>query len=151
MARHRLGIFLHIVWSTAERVPCIAPEIERRLHRSIQAEVRRMGATVLALGGTEDHVHLLLLLPTTVALADLMQQVKGVSSQVGSALRGEEALFRWQHGYGAFSLSPTHVDAAKTYIRNQKRHHAEDRLWNDWETAEMPDAKPRRPHPPRRG
>ena len=71
---------LHLVWGTHERLPCITPEIERPVHRCIEGEARALGCDVLAIGGTADHVHLVVKLPTTVTIARLAQQVKGVSS-----------------------------------------------------------------------
>ena len=71
---------LHLVWGTHARLPCITPEIERPVHRCIAGEARALGCDVLAIGGTADHVHLVVKLPTTVTIARLAQQVKGVSS-----------------------------------------------------------------------
>jgi putative transposase len=127
------AIFHHFVWATYERLPLIHAELERPLYRCIEAEVRKCGAEVIALGGIEDHVHLLVHLPGKIASARLMQQVKGVSAQFGRDFLGEDSLFRWQHSYGAFSLSRNHIDRVILYVENQKIHHARQKTWEDWE------------------
>ena len=132
------AFFYHFVWATCERLPLIEPEMERELYRSIEAEVAKMGGETLAVGGMEDHVHLVVCLPSKLAPCRLMQQVKGVSSQVGRELRGRDTLFRWQHGYGAFSLSRPHVARAVAYVNRQKEHHSHEKLWHEWERCDQP-------------
>jgi putative transposase len=78
------------------------------------------GFLVLANGGMEDHAHLLIQLPATLALAKAVQLIKGSSSQwVGE--HGWE--FSWQEGYGAFSVSKSNINAVVKYIANQETHH----------------------------
>ena len=123
-------IYLHIVWATYQREPMLTTSLERIVYRCIQQQARQLRCTVLALGGTADHVHLAVHTPTSISASKLMQQVKGVSSKLAS----EEGVgFAWQSGFSAFSLSRTHLDNAKHYLKNQKRHHAEGNLWPEWE------------------
>ena len=69
-------------------------------------------------------------------MAQLAKQVKGVSStMVRTQLRGGE-LFRWQEHYGAFSVSRSHVARVIRYIENQERHHAKNKLWEEWEETD---------------
>ena len=126
---------MHFVWSTADRLPLISEEIETELYRLIESEAKRLGADVLAIGGTENHVHLLVWLPPKLAPSQFMQQLKGTSSHVGRRLRGEEALFRWQHGFGVFSLSRPDIPCVKRYIANQKERHAAGALWPTMEAT----------------
>jgi putative transposase len=69
MRRNKLALYLHLVWATWDRLPLITSRIERRLYRNIESQVREMGATVLALNGVADHVHLVASFPTTVTVA----------------------------------------------------------------------------------
>lgn len=124
MARSYNRIYLHFVWATVYRKPLVTPERERAIYRCIQNEAQKLGATVIALGGMPDHVHLAVHMPTSLSPSKLMQQVKGVSSQLGQSLLGPEEAFRWQHGYGVFSMSQPHLRNAIAYIRRQKEHHA---------------------------
>ncbi len=77
----------------------------------------------LAIGGIDNHVHLLLSLPATISLAKAMQTLKGVSSKWVNdnfSLRHE---FAWQEGYAAFSVSISEVPKTVAYIKNQREHH----------------------------
>lgn len=78
---------------------------------------RGEGFTLVAAGGTANHLHLLLILPPTHSLATAVQKLKGSSSRwMGKG-------FSWQEGYGAFSVSPSQVSVVKAYIHNQEMHH----------------------------
>ena len=78
---------------------------------------RSEGFTLVAAGGTANHVHLLIILPPAVSLATAIQKLKGSSSR----WRGKG--FAWPEGYGAFSVSPSQVPVVKRYIANQDAHH----------------------------
>jgi len=122
--RHnQLDLYIHFVWATWDRLPLITPAIERRLYRAMQAEALTHGCTVRALNGVEDHVHLFVTLPTTVTVAQLVKQVKGVSSHFVNQTLCPATRFKWQGGYGAFSVSCWDVDMIMTYIKRQKEHH----------------------------
>ncbi len=117
-------VYIHLVWTTFRRLPLMTTAIERPTHRAIVSEAKKLGCIVLCIGGTEDHVHLLIRLPRTLSVASLAGQIKGVSSTVARNLVPDTG-FGWQSGYGAFSVSPMDVAAVRHYIANQKQHHAE--------------------------
>ena len=123
MRRNKLALFLHLVWATWDRMPLITPNIERRLYRNIESEAQKLGCTVLALNGTEDHIHLLVTIPATTTIANLLKQVKGVSSHFVNETLKPPTQFKWQGGYGAFTVSRWDVEKIKEYIRRQKEHH----------------------------
>jgi putative transposase len=77
----------------------------------------------LAIGGVEDHVHLLLSLPSTLALAKALQLIKANSSKWIHETFPDQETFSWQEGYGAFSIGKSQVGATVAYIRNQAEHH----------------------------
>jgi putative transposase len=101
----------------------IPPDVERRLWRVIQSEAESLGGEVSAVGGVGDHVHLLLSIPATLALSSVVKQVKGVSSLFANNELGFEGSFKWQSGYGAFSVSPWDVTRVRGYVQNQREHH----------------------------
>ncbi len=108
----------------------------------------RLGCVVLALGGTDDHVHLVVKAPTTVSPSKLMQMVKGVSSHLIRSASTDWDGFDWQDNYAVFSLSRSHVDRVIGYVRNQKKHHAEGSVWDQWErTSETVTDSSRFPRP----
>ena len=133
MRRNKLSLFLHVVWATWDRLPLITPDIERRLYRTIESEAQEQGCTVLALNGTENHVHLLVTIPSTITMADLLKQVKGVSSHFVNETLKPPTQFKWQGSYGAFTVSRWDVDKIKGYIKGQKEHHQTGELVPEFE------------------
>ena len=133
MRRNRLCLYVHLVWATWDRLATITPEIERQLHRNIDREASRNGCAILALNGTADHVHLLVTIPATITIADLVKQVKGVSSRFINEALHPAAQFKWQGSYGALTVSRWDVDPIAAYIKRQKEHHSANDLRTDLE------------------
>ena len=77
----------------------------------------------IEIGGVEDHVHILLSLPSTASIAKALQLVKGGSSKWVHETFPEHRLFGWQEKYGAFSVSMSQLDKTIEYIKNQPEHH----------------------------
>ena len=111
--------FVHCVFSTKGRVPLI-PEPEK-LWAMMRTVATRAQINILAIGGTTNHVHMLLSVPSTRALADVMRELKANSSQ---RMHRRWTKFAWQDGYGAISVSPTAIKAVTQYIDHQAEHHA---------------------------
>ncbi len=137
MKRTKAEIYLHFVWGTWGRLPMVSEKIEREIYRCIESEARRIQCTVLALNGMPDHVHLVVRIPTRVCAAQLAQHVKGVSSTFVRDHLCQGELFRWQEGFGVFSLSRSHVQKVIAYVENQKQHHAHGKLWSEWEETDL--------------
>jgi putative transposase len=112
----------HCVFSTKERRKTIAPEIQARLWAYMGGIAREHGAKALAVGGTEDHAHVLLSLPPAVPLAKAIREIKSLSSQWMHRECGRPD-FDWQEGYGAFSIGQSQVPATIAYIASQQEHH----------------------------
>ncbi len=144
MKRNKLALYLHLVWATWDRLPWIEPSIERRLHRNIAAEARGMGCTVLALNGMPDHVHLVVKLPSTVTVANLVKQVKGVSSHFAGETLGLGSGPKWQGVYGAFAVSRWDLDRVIGYVKRQKEAHASGELVAEWEETAEEEPAPSR-------
>jgi len=111
----------------------ITPAIERRLHREIESEAIKMRCIVLALNGTADHVHVVLIIPAIVTIAELVKQLKGASSHFVNEVLRPDMPFKWQGSYGAYTISRWDVDKIVAYINNQKQHHADATLIAEWE------------------
>ena len=135
MRRNQLSVFLHLVWATWDRRPLLHGPLEREVYRAISAKCKELQVKLVALGGVEDHVHLLVLLPPTLTIADLVKHIKGASSHVMAQhiLTQTGGFFKWQSAYGAFSVSPQHWQAVADYIRYQREHHADGSLRPEWE------------------
>src|SRR6187402_2769224 len=96
---------IHFVFSTKNRTPFLTPEIRERLWEYIGGIAKQNNITPIIIGGYADHCHALLLLPSTLSLADTAKKVKGISSKWLSDTYPELKNFSWQEGYGAFSVS----------------------------------------------
>ena len=122
MSHTYCSALFHCVFSTKERRKAIALELQERLWAYMGGIARENRMTALAVGGTDDHVHLLLSLPSTLAIAEAMRRIKGGSSlwlHESCGLTG----FEWQKGYGALSIGCSQIDATVEYIAGQQEHH----------------------------
>jgi putative transposase len=85
-----------------------------------------MGATVFALNGVGDHVHMVVAIPPKIAVATFVGQVKAVASVVFNKSGHPAAPFFWQEEYGAFSIDHTRLRLHIAYVERQKEHHAQN-------------------------
>ena len=108
----------HVIFATKERQPIIDDEIKLRLHAYMGGIIRELGGTALVVGGVNDHVHLLIGLPPTLALSNVVRTLKTNSSRWMHEQNRNE--FEWQRGFGAFSVSPTNLEAIKRYCQSGK-------------------------------
>ena len=102
MAHTYVSELIHCVFSTKQRRNLISPEVQPRLWAFLGGVARKNGFKALIVGGTENHVHILLSLPATLPLAKAVQLVKGASSRWMN--EKFETRFAWQEGYGAFTV-----------------------------------------------
>ena len=118
-----VSCLMHCVFATKERRPLIKPELQARLWPYLGGIARENKIKALMIGGVEDHVHVLLSLPSTLSVAKAMQLIKGNSSKWIHETFPEHQSFEWQEGYGAFSIGISGVDDTVKYIQNQPEHH----------------------------
>jgi REP element-mobilizing transposase RayT len=116
-------VILHIIFSTRNREPWLDPNVRPRMHAYLATICRDLGAEVVRVGGVADHVHIITTLPRTVSQADLIEKIKKTSSKWIKALDPRYRRFLWQRGYGAFSVSPSQLDAVVRYVETQSEHH----------------------------
>lgn len=114
---------LHCVFSTKERQKSITADLSSRLYPYLGGIARENNMKALSIGGTEDHLHLLLSLPSTLSIAKAMQLIKGGSSKWIHDNFPAHRAFAWQEGYGAFSIGISDVKRTIAYIENQAAHH----------------------------
>ena len=115
-------LLTHLVWSTKDRLDCIAPEMLADLHGYLGGIVRAEHGTAVAIGGTSDHVHLLIELHADHNVADCVRVVKTNSSRWVHD-KWPDRNFAWQPGYGAFAVSASNAERVIHYIRTQEEHH----------------------------
>jgi REP-associated tyrosine transposase len=126
MAHTLVQNHIHVVFSTKERRKTIPAESKQNLWGYIDGVCKNHGIFVHEIGGMEDHLHMLIQLPPTMALSDAILTVKASSSK----WMGEE--FEWQRGFGAFSVSRSNVEDVVAYIRNQEAHHKKMTFEQEW-------------------
>jgi len=118
------SLIYHIVYSTKERRPWIDAPIRQRLYDYMGGTVREHGGVLIAVNGTEDHVHLLMGLKQTITVADAVKAVKANSSRWVHQTFRDYRDFSWQGGYGAFTVSYSQRKGVEEYIANQQIHHS---------------------------
>ncbi|HTC95673.1 MAG TPA: IS200/IS605 family transposase [Terriglobales bacterium] len=123
MAHSYICCLVHVVFSTAERRPLIREKIGKRLHAYIGGIARENGFVALAVGGVEDHVHVLLSLSRTVCVSKAVQLLKAGSSKWFNENFSKGGRFSWQEGFGAFSVGISQRSKTIAYINNQAEHH----------------------------
>ncbi len=114
-------VYLHIVFSTKNRISIIQDEV-RPLAQAYFVQVgANLGSFTEEIFMMPDHIHWLSTLPRTITIADLVKNVK-----ISTSIKYKEIIphdFEWQKGYGAFSVSQSNLQTVKRYIQNQKQHH----------------------------
>ncbi|MCD4739107.1 MAG: IS200/IS605 family transposase [Anaerolineae bacterium] len=131
-------LYLHLVWATWDRLPLITVDIEPRLYAAIAEKCRELKCVPLAIGGTSNHVHLLVRLHATTTIATLVKEVKGSSSHLVTHELAVGEFFKWQGSYRAFTLRRENILQVQAYIKGQKEHHAIGEIWHDWEQSISP-------------
>ena len=118
-----VSCLMHVVFSTKDRRPFITPDLEKRLWPYLGGIAGKNKMKALKVGGVSDHIHILLSLPSTLAIAKAVQLIKGNSSKWVHDEFPQHAAFEWQEGYGAFSIGVSGIDNTIAYIGNQAEHH----------------------------
>jgi putative transposase len=114
---------IHFVWSTKDREPYLDSRLRNRLWPYLGGIARENDMKALAIGGTNDHVHVLVCIPSVLSVGKAAQLLKGNSSKWIHETFPKLRSFAWQKGYGAFSIGASGIDATVEYIRNQTEHH----------------------------
>lgn len=117
-------LLYHIVFSTKYRKPHITADIERDVYNTLYHQLLKYNCFVHRIGGHTDHVHILVEIPPTVALSELIKITKQESSKEIRQRNIRMDWAGWEEGYGAFTYAKSDIETIKTYICNQKRHHS---------------------------
>lgn len=123
MSSSHCNLLYHIVFSTRDREPWMAPSIRARMHEYLGGAIRGGRGIALIVNGTADHVHILAKLRQDKAVSKLIGELKANSSGWISRTFQECRGFAWQEGYGAFTVSESQVSKVRRYIERQEEHH----------------------------
>ncbi len=123
MAHTYVQLYYHLVWSTKNREMSIPSLLEERLHDYIGGAFKAKECLPIQIGGMPDHIHILVTIPPTLAVAEIIRNVKVASTKWVHETNQHCKDFAWQEGYGAFTVSASKKDTVINYIKNQKEHH----------------------------
>jgi REP element-mobilizing transposase RayT len=118
-------VLIHTIFSTKNRQPFIDDNIAPELYDYLGGTCHKLGCTPLKVGGYNDHIHILCGLSRTIAIMDLMEEVKKRSSKWIKGKSEQYNGFYWQDGYAVFSVNPTQAPAVIRYIETQREHHSQ--------------------------
>lgn len=124
MANTYTQIYIHVIFAVQERACLIKPEWREELFKYIAGILKNQGIKLIAIGGIEDHIHILFGLVPKIALSDLVRDIKANSSKFINEKGFVRGKFYWQEGFGAFSYSRSQIDIVAKYVLNQEKHHA---------------------------
>ena len=116
-------ILVHLVWATKNRERLLTKDVRPPVHDHIAQYAKESKITLEALNVQIDHVHALISLLSNQKVEDIVKLLKGESSHWINEKNMIQPKFSWQRGFGAFSVSPSHLERVKSYIKNQDQHH----------------------------
>jgi REP element-mobilizing transposase RayT len=117
---------VHLVLSTKERRIFLRDKEREELHCYITGILKNKRCPLIEINSVGDHVHILYTQSKNVALAKIVERGKASSSGWLKEQHGAYSAFAWQAGYGVFSVSHSHIDAVREYIRGQEKHHGKE-------------------------
>lgn len=121
MPRMRHEIFIHVMFSTKGRRPTIPDDMKERLWAHMESICKEHKIGVHAIGGTTNHVHLILEPPPTLSMEEMVLKIQAESAEW---LKRQMDSFAWQEGYGACTVSKSHVKRVVKDIQSQEQYHA---------------------------
>jgi putative transposase len=124
MAQSLSRLWTHLIFSTKDRFPFLSDQaIRRDTHAYLATVLRSHDCETLIVGGARDHVHALFALSRKYSIAEIVKEVKRTSSGWIKEISRTHSKFHWQKGYGAFSVSQSHLEQVLRYIEKQEQHH----------------------------
>ena len=116
-------LFYHLVWSTKYRQPLLTAEVAPIIHEYLRTKAIGLKATVFALNGIDDHVHLVVSIPPKIPVSTFIGQIKAVASTKFNKSYPDRPPFFWQKEYGAFTFDAKRLPNYMAYVNRQKEHH----------------------------
>jgi putative transposase len=134
-------IHLHAVWHTKLSQPLLTPKVENETHHYLRGRlINTPGVFCHEVGGTETHVHVVMTIPPTVLISELIGQLKGsLSHDINAKLGAGRKILEWQTGYGVVSFGTKDLEWVKAYVRDQRQHHARGTVQDRLERITFPE------------
>ena len=116
-------IYIHIVFAVKGRENLISKEWNAKLYKYIAGIIKGKGQKPIIINGMPDHVHAFVGLKPSIAISDLVRDIKNNSTNFINKNKFVRGKFSWQEGFGAFSYSQSQIRNVYEYIKNQEKHH----------------------------
>jgi REP element-mobilizing transposase RayT len=116
-------VYIHIVFAVKDRECLISKNWKDDLHKYIAGIIKGKNQKPIIINGMPDHIHAFVGLHPSMAISDLVRDIKNNSSKFINEQKWVRGKFFWQEGYGVFSYSHSHINAVYQYIKNQEGHH----------------------------
>lgn len=130
-------INLHITWHVKDNSPVLADAVEAHLHRHLRGlAIETRGVFFHEVGGTDDHVHLVVSVSPALLVSEWIGQLKGSSSHFINHEITNRKTLEWQPGYGVVSFGTRDLPWVLDYVHNQRQHHAEGKTFDRLERTE---------------
>jgi REP element-mobilizing transposase RayT len=123
MPQSLVNLYIHLIFSTKNRVPFLSEEVRPDLHAYMATVLANLNSPATLINSEKDHVHILFNMNRTVTLAHVVEYVKKGSSKWIKTQSVNLSRFAWQSGYGGFSVSESNLAKVVNYIRDQEEHH----------------------------
>lgn len=124
MAQSLARLWTHLIFSTKERFPFLPdPNVRADMHAYLGTVLRNHDCPTHIVGGCSDHIHASFSLSRNHSIAQIVKEIKRTSSAWIKTVERRYSKFHWQNGYGAFSVSQSHLEQVRAYVMNQEQHH----------------------------
>ena len=120
-------LYYHVVWATYGRLPLITGGIKKQVYGVVLQKARELGVVVHAIGGIEDHIHVVVSIPPKLAVAQCVKHFKGASARYVNE-HSAHGTFKWQDGYGVLTFGGGAMKTVVSYVLNQGAHHGKGAL-----------------------
>ena len=132
MANTYTQIYIQVVFAVQGRQCLIQPDHKEEIYKYITGIVTNQGQKMLQINGVADHIHLLIGVKPSIALSDLVRDIKAGSSKFINENRWIKGRFNWQEGFGAFSYGHSQLYKVIKYIRDQETHNQQNSFKNEY-------------------
>jgi len=116
-------LYYHIVFVTRKREPLIDREIAEFLKQFFHDKCDDLEVHLLEQHSLCDHVHLILSLRPTHYIPEVINFLKGTASHEANNHHEFNNVLYWMRGYRIDTISSKSLKRAKTYVREQHKHH----------------------------
>lgn len=123
MANTYTQVYLHIIFAVKNRASLLPATSLTRIHSYIGGILKQHGHIPLAIGGIDNHIHIMVAYNIRQPIPDMIRDIKSASSRFINESRIIPFHFEWQSGYGCFSYSRSQINSVCEYIKHQHEHH----------------------------